>query len=84
MPSPALYAAAGSAAYNDITKGALSTYTGAVRSDYVNGVDAGDGYLYSARYFDRDDALTIHVRPGYDDVTGIGSPNGDAWLASLD
>jgi subtilase family serine protease len=84
LANPALYAAAGTSAYNDITKAALSTYIGAVRSDYVNGVDPSDGYVYTARYFDQDDALTIHVAPGYDDVTGVGSPNGDAWLAALD
>jgi hypothetical protein len=81
--NPALYAAAGTAAYYDVTKADLATYPGAVRSDYVNGVDATDGYVYTARWFDQDDALTIHVRPAYDDVTGIGTPNGQAWLDSL-
>ena len=35
------------------------------------------------RWFDEDANLTIHVAPGYDDVTGIGSPNGEAWVSGL-
>lgn len=81
LANPALYAAR-TTAY-DITKNDLATYPGAVRVDYVNGVDASDGYVYSARWFDDDGPLTIHVRPGYDDVTGVGSPNGATWLNAL-
>lgn len=83
LANPSLYAAAGTSAYTDITKTDLATYPGAVRSDYINGVDDSDGYRYTARSFDRDSLLTIHVRSGYDDVTGIGSPNGESWLTAL-
>ncbi len=68
---------------NDITKSQLSAYPGAVRVDYVNGVDASNGYVYSARYFDADAGLTIHVANGYDTVTGVGSPTGAAWLSAI-
>ena len=78
-----LYAAAGTSAYRDITKDDLGTYPGDVRADFINGVDATGGYRYTARSFDQDDKLTIHVRPGYDDVTGLGTPNGQAWLNAL-
>ncbi len=81
--NPLLYSTAGSSANLDITKADLTAYPGAVRVDFVNGVDDSDGYVYSARWFDRDNGLTIHVRPGYDDITGIGSPNGEAWLAAV-
>jgi subtilase family serine protease len=67
----------------DITKNDIAAYPGDVRSDYVNGVDPADGYVYSARTFDSDGALTIHVRPGYDDVTGVGVPHGQAWLDAV-
>jgi hypothetical protein len=30
-----------------------------------------------------DSGLTIHTAPGYDDVTGVGTPNGAAFLAAL-
>jgi subtilase family serine protease len=83
LANPALYAAAGTAAYHDITKADRAAYPGAVRADYVNSVDASNGYRYTARSFDQDEALTIHVRPGYDDVTGIGTPTGAAWLTAL-
>jgi subtilase family serine protease len=53
---------------------------GVVRVDYVNGVDARDGLTVSVRTFDYQ-GLTIHTTPGYDDVTGLGVPNGLAFLA---
>jgi subtilase family serine protease len=81
LANPALYAANGTTF--DITKNGLDTYPGAVRADYVNGVDAADGYSYTARWFDFDAPLTIHVQNGYDDVTGVGSPQGDAWLNAV-
>ena len=56
---------------------------GAVRVDYTNGVDDGDGYTYTSRLFDYDSVLTIHVRDGYDDVTGLGVPDGQAWIDAL-
>jgi subtilase family serine protease len=81
LANPVLYGARSSSI--DITKTDIATYPGDVRSDYVNGVDAADGYVYSERTFDSDAALTIHVRPGYDDVTGVGVPNGQAWLNAV-
>jgi subtilase family serine protease len=82
LANPVLYGA-GRANSIDITKTDIAAYPGDVRSDYVNAVDAADGYVYSARTFDSDAALTIHVRPGYDDVTGVGVPNGQAWLNAV-
>ena len=79
LANPVLYAAPA----DDITKTGLNSTPGAVRVDYVNGVDATDGYVYSARWFDADQNLTIHVRKGYDDVTGVGSPTGQSWLDYL-
>lgn len=81
LANPTLYGARG-AAY-DITTTDLAKYPGTVRVDYVNSVDASDGYLYTARSFDDDGPLTIHVANGYDDVTGVGSPNGSTWLGAV-
>jgi len=81
LANPTLYRAR-EASY-DITKDQRDTYPGEVRVDYVNSVDATDGYTYTARWFDVDELLTIHVRRGYDDVTGVGSPDGPAWLAAV-
>jgi hypothetical protein len=75
---PPLYAAAGTS--YDVTKAPLAAYPGVVRADYANSENATNGTTFTARWFDFDDPLTIHVRPGYDDVTGVGTPNGSAWL----
>jgi subtilase family serine protease len=53
---------------------------GVVRVDYVNGVDASGGLTTSVRTFDFQ-GLTIQTAPGYDNVTGLGTPNGKAFLA---
>nr|WP_167111939.1 S53 family peptidase [Amycolatopsis viridis] len=50
-----------------------------MRVDYVNSVDASGGLVTSARDLDWPD-LSIHTTPGYDDVTGLGVPNGLAFL----
>jgi subtilase family serine protease len=46
---------------------------GNVRSDYANGLDPSGGMLYRVRTFNQDSSLT--VTPGWDDVTGVGSPS---------
>jgi hypothetical protein len=68
--NPSIYALAGTAAFTDVL--ADHTGDGAVRVDYVNGVDASNGLVYSIRTFNQDTSLT--TGPGWDDVTGIGSP----------
>ena len=50
---------------------------GNVRVDFVNGVDDSDGLLYTVRTFDEDSSL--RTAPGWDNVTGVGSPN-STWL----
>ena len=50
------------------------------RVDYANSVDASAGLIHSARNLDFQ-GLTIHTAKGYDDVTGLGVPNG--WLFLL-
>jgi subtilase family serine protease len=49
------------------------------RVDYANSVDASGGLITSARSLDYPN-LTIHTTAGYDNVTGLGSPNGLAFL----
>jgi subtilase family serine protease len=81
LANPALYAAAGTS--YDVTKALRPTYPGVIRVNFVNSEDASDGYRYITRTFDWDEPLTIHVRPGYDDVTGVGSPQGTGWLGAV-
>jgi subtilase family serine protease len=77
--NPALYAAAGSSAYRDVTDPASTVAV--VRVDYINGVDAADGTRITLRTMNQ--TGTLHTLTGYDDVTGVGSPNGLAFLAAL-
>ncbi len=79
--NPLFYASAGSAAFHDVVPPASPLAV--ARNNYNNSVDDSDGYLVSLRSLDVDSGLTIHTRPGYDDVTGVGTPNGAAWLSAL-
>jgi hypothetical protein len=44
-------------------------------------VDATDGTTTKLRSFNT--TGTIHTRPGYDDVTGVGTPDGSAFLNGI-
>ena len=77
--NPAVYAHAGTSAFHDVV--APGSPVTVVRNDFVNSVDAGDGIITSLRTMDR--TGTLHTRPAYDDVTGVGSPNGAAFLAAM-
>jgi subtilase family serine protease len=79
--NPLIYSKAGSSAYHDVI--APAAPLAVVRADYINGVDATDGLRYTLRSLNFDSGLTIHTRPGYDAVTGVGTPNGAAFLAAL-
>lgn len=77
--NPAVYRLAGTPAFRDIrTRGVR---TGVVRVDYVNGADDTDGTITSLRTLN--DTGTIFARPGYDDITGVGTPNGAAYLLGV-
>lgn len=77
--NPELYMAlAGTPAIKDVT----AQGGGVVRVDYANGLDATQGYLRSVRSFNYPN-LTIHTAKGYDNVTGLGTPNGAAFLFLL-
>ena len=69
--NPLIYATAGSSSISDVRhlEGAVE------RVDYAN----SGGLVVSARELDYPN-LTIHTTPGYDNVTGLGSPSGPAFL----
>ena len=77
--NPLFYSLAGSAAFKDVVN--PNQQYADVRNDYVNGVDASDGIVTHLRSFNT--TGTIRTRPGYDDVTGVGSPNGQSFLGAL-
>ncbi|HEX7353430.1 MAG TPA: S53 family peptidase [Mycobacteriales bacterium] len=74
--NPSIYAAP-AGTFTDV-KGQPAD-AGNVRVDYVNGVDASDGLVYSVRTFN-DDA-SLQVAKGWDDVTGVGVPS-PAWITA--
>jgi subtilase family serine protease len=76
--NPAIYQNASSGAFTDV-KGKPKD-AGDVRVDFANGVDASGGLLYSVRTFNQDSSLK--VAKGWDNVTGVGSPN-PGWLAAI-
>ena len=77
--NPLLYSLAGSGAFRDIVD--PPTTIAAARTDFVNGVNRTDGLSYSLRTMNF--TGTIDTRPGYDDITGVGSPNGRRFLEAL-
>jgi subtilase family serine protease len=56
---------------------------GVVRVDYANSVDASEGLLTSLRSIDVENGTILRTRKGYDDITGIGSPNGPSFIRRL-
>ena len=79
--NPTIYAHAGSSAYHDVVPPASPLAV--ARANFVNSVDATDGYAYFLRSLNFDALLTIHTAAGYDNVTGVGTPNGAAFLSAL-
>jgi subtilase family serine protease len=77
--NPALYGRYGTGAYRDVF--APLAPIAVVRNDYVNSVDATDGTTTKLRTFDQ--TGTLHTTAGYDDVTGVGTPNGQQFLDAL-
>ena len=75
--NPTIYANAHTGVFTDVT--GPGPDAGNVRVDFANSVDASGGLLYSVRTFDQDTSLD--VGPGWDDVTGLGSPNA-GWLTA--
>lgn len=75
--NPRIYDLARSgSAFTDVT--AAHDPDANVRPDYANGLNPSDGILYSVRTFDDDSSL--HTTRGWDDVTGVGSPNSTYYV----
>jgi subtilase family serine protease len=77
--NPLLYSLGGTAAFNDVKPGPLSAV---VRRNFVNSENADDGYSVSARIIDSE-VQTLRVAKGYDNLTGMGTPNGLTFLTLL-
>ncbi|MBO0890990.1 MAG: S8/S53 family peptidase [Acidothermales bacterium] len=75
--NPLYYQMLGNSAVHDVTHPASPI--GRVRTDYTNFVDSSGGFTYQLQTVDVQ-STTIHSLPGYDDETGVGSPNGLAFM----
>jgi hypothetical protein len=78
--NPKLYQLIGTDAFRDVDHGRPVT-DGVVRVDYINGFDDTQGLRTTLRTLNQ--TGTIYTRPGYDDVTGVGSPNGVSFLLGI-
>src|SRR5215469_1185912 len=76
--NPLLYSHAGTSAFTDVVS--PSSTVAMVRVDYVNGVDASGGTTTSLRTANQ--TLSLATTPGWDDVTGLGTPTA-ALLSAL-
>lgn len=80
--NPRLYKLAGTSAFRDVRVPKPRAVTdGVVRVDFVNGLDYTGGLRTSLRTLNQTES--IFVRPGYDDVTGVGSPNGFSFFYGM-
>jgi hypothetical protein len=79
--NPALYAAYKSDPSITVDLTSAATKRAVVRHDYVNRTDPAGGVTTLLRDFD--EPLTLHDRPGFDDATGMGTPNGIRFLRAL-
>jgi hypothetical protein len=77
--NPALYKLAGSGAFHDVVDPA--TTLAVVRVNYLNSTDASGGTETLLRTLNQTN--TLHTIPGYDDVTGLGTPAGVPLLRAL-
>ncbi|MEP6464600.1 MAG: S53 family peptidase [Frankiaceae bacterium] len=77
--NPLAYALVGTAAITDVLP--PSHPIAEARVDFNNGVNAKAGLLYRLQTIDV--PTTIRTRVGYDDVTGVGTPNGLDFLKGI-
>jgi len=68
--NPLFYRKATSGAFYDVDH----VYGAMVRTNYNNSIDASAGLSFRLRTFDQ--SLSLQTTPGYDDVTGLGTPTG--------
>jgi subtilase family serine protease len=78
--NPAIYQLAGSRSLHDVRGPA--PVPAVVRVNYNNGENAADGATAILRLLD-DEAQSLHVKPGWDNLTGVGTPNGAGFVNGL-
>jgi subtilase family serine protease len=75
--NPLYYKLLGTKALHDIS--APKSPVAQVRADFVNGLDNSQGLLFKLQTIDVQQT-TLHDTKGYDDETGVGTPDGPAFF----
>jgi subtilase family serine protease len=78
--NPLYYQLIGTSAVHDIK--APTSPVAQVRTNYANGLNNADGKTWEIGTIDVQTS-TLHSAPGYDDETGVGTPNGSAFFAAM-
>ncbi|HEY3736747.1 MAG TPA: S53 family peptidase [Jatrophihabitans sp.] len=78
--NPLYYSLVGSKAVHDIV--APSKPVAQVRTDFTNLLDPSGGYTFKLQTIDVQSS-TLHDTHGWDDETGVGTPNGQQFLQGL-
>ena len=77
--NPALYDHAGEAAFHDIID--PPSTMASIRVNFINFLNPRLGLDFALRTYNQ--TGTLDTGPGYDDVTGLGTPNGQAFLDAM-
>jgi subtilase family serine protease len=77
--NPALYRLAGTRAFRDVVDPPRTVAV--VRTGFNNGLDPRRGRTFYLRTMNQ--TGTLHTTPGYDNVTGLGSPRGERFIHAL-
>lgn len=77
--NPLLYRNIDTSAITDVQHAAEPEAT--VRTNYTNGLNANGGYSFLLQTIGV--PTTIFTLPGYDDMTGVGTPNGTFFLQAM-
>jgi subtilase family serine protease len=78
--NPLYYHLIGTSGVHDLK--APSSPVAEVRTDYANFLDSSAGFLYRMQTVDVQTS-TLHDGPGYDDESGVGTPNGPSFFNLL-
>ena len=77
--NPLLYKASGTPAISDVLP--TRTVQATVRTNFTNSVNSSQGRTYILQTIGV--PTQIATLPGYDDMTGVGTPNGVAFLKAM-
>ena len=77
--NPLLYKASGTSAISDVLP--TSSPQSTVRTNYTNDLNPSEGYTFLLQTIGV--ATQIYTLNGYDDMTGVGTPNGVSFLRAM-